>query len=374
MVIVMLKATIILMKDLIFSPNRQNHRPTVRGEREMHSIMLARIAYLLPFIKIIRRIGVSVDHELYREKLPNMLDDQPDAYIPVIQAVSFLRRMEHKEGIEDLGFLASQEVSYANLRSDFIAVSRSAPTLYARLQLFEKLVSRENTCCQVSMIADADDIRMAVNLVNCPNLRGLHYSEWIQIIILIEIVRKTAGTCWCPSEITFRSHFTPCQQAFELFPNTRFLFGQKNTSIKVPMFLLCQPPLDRPSYQRPVSPSTSMPQRAIDFGLNFPDSLKLLLQAYLREDCLSIQLAAEIAGVSVRTLQRRLAQFGLCYSALLEQARFESALELIRDTGIKLLDVAYALGYEDPSHFSRAFRRIAGMSPRKYRQQLHAGF
>lgn len=335
----------------------------------MRSIMLARIAHLLPFIKIIRRIGAPVDHELYRAKLPTLLDDQPDAYIPVMPALDFLERMEHKVGIEDLGFLASQEHTYANLRSDFIAASRSSPTLYARLRLFERQVSLENNYCQILMIVDADDIRITVDLVNCPDLRGLRYSEWIQVIVLVDIVRKTAGSRWYPSEITFRSRFTPCQKAFELFSNTRFLFGQNNTSITVPASLLCQPPLDSPSQQRPISLPTSISQRATESGLDFPGSLKLALQAYLREKQLNVQAAAEIVGVSVRTLQRQLAQCGLSYSMLLDQARFEAAMDLLKDAGIRSLDVAYALGYEDPSHFSRAFRRIAGVSPREYRQR-----
>lgn len=334
----------------------------------MRSIMLARIAHLMPFIHTIRRIGAPVDHELHRAKLPSLLDDQPDAYIPVYPALIFLQRIEYKEGIEDLGFLASQEVTCANLRGEFITASRSAPTLYARLQLFQRLVSRENTHCRVSIAADADDVRIIVNLVNDSKLRGMHYSEWVQVVLLVEIVRKTAGVHWRPSEITFQSRFTPCQQALERFPNTRFLFGQQNTSIKAPAFLLSQPLLDRQSTPYPISPA-SIAQVAPESGPDFSGSLKLALQAYLREDSLDIRLAADIASLSVRTLQRRLAQFGLCYSMLLEQARFESALELVRDPAIKLLDVAYALGYEDPSHFSRAFRRIAGISPREYRQQ-----
>ncbi len=34
----------------------------------------------------------------------------------------------------------------------------------------------------------------------------------------------------------------------------------------------------------------------------------------------------------------------------------------------KIIDIAYALGYEHPGHFSRAFRRVSGMSPKAYRE------
>jgi AraC-like DNA-binding protein len=36
---------------------------------------------------------------------------------------------------------------------------------------------------------------------------------------------------------------------------------------------------------------------------------------------------------------------------------------------MKIIDIAYKLGYEDLSHFTRAFRHLAGLSPREYRSQ-----
>ena len=40
--------------------------------------------------------------------------------------------------------------------------------------------------------------------------------------------------------------------------------------------------------------------------------------------------------------------------------------------GIKLIDVALSVGYDDPSHFSRSFRQICGVAPRRYRKTLLA--
>ena len=94
-----------------------------------------------------------------------------------------------------------------------------------------------------------------------------------------------------------------------------------------------------------------------------------MLRGCLKTGYPDINLAATIVGTSVRSLQRRLAQFGLSYSNLVQQARFEEAEELMRDPALKLLDITHATGFDDPSNFSRFFRRIAGVSPQHYRRQ-----
>jgi AraC-like DNA-binding protein len=89
-----------------------------------------------------------------------------------------------------------------------------------------------------------------------------------------------------------------------------------------------------------------------------------LLDGYPR-----LTLAAEIAGTSTRTLQRRLAADGLSYSELIDRARFDIASRMLVETDARSIEIAQATAYSDPSHFARAFRRIAGLSPDEYRTQ-----
>ena len=50
----------------------------------------------------------------------------------------------------------------------------------------------------------------------------------------------------------------------------------------------------------------------------------------------------------------------------ISEVRYETAIELIlQDYAIS--DIARLLGYTEPTHFTRAFRRIAGVSPSEYR-------
>jgi len=325
----------------------------------MQPIILTRVAHVLAFTDVLYDIGAPVERELQRAGLPAMLGSQPDAYVPGIPAIKFVQRMGCQEGIDDITFLVSRQGYIDHLNKDFVTISDSLPTLYARLQLFCRLAPLENTNCRVSLMGEGDNVRIISNLVGYPDLDGLRYSEWIQIMAPIEIIRKTAGPNWCPSEITFQSRFTPCESALEQFPDTRFLFGQKDTSFKAPITLMI----------RPLRMQESNHREPLPVSLDFPGSLKLALRSYLQEGCPDIRLAAEMAGVSVRTLQRQLAGIGMSYSVLAQQARFECAVDLPKDPTLKLLDIAQATGYEDASNFSRAFRRIAGVSPREYRRQ-----
>ena len=99
---------------------------------------------------------------------------------------------------------------------------------------------------------------------------------------------------------------------------------------------------------------------------NFAESLRAILRSYLAEGHPDINLAAGIVGCGVRTLQRRLEDCGQSFSDVLQQARFEVAAQLLQEPDVKVIDAAYAVGYTDPSHFARAFRRVAGVSPKHY--------
>jgi AraC-like DNA-binding protein len=99
-----------------------------------------------------------------------------------------------------------------------------------------------------------------------------------------------------------------------------------------------------------------------------PCSLQQELGRALPSGAVSVRLAAGICGVSVRTLQRQLARAGVTYSDLLEDLRCDLARRLVRDPTRKLIDIGQELGYDDPAHFSRAFRRWTGSAPRTYRE------
>jgi AraC-like DNA-binding protein len=71
-----------------------------------------------------------------------------------------------------------------------------------------------------------------------------------------------------------------------------------------------------------------------------------------------------------------LASAGTTYSDVVEAARFEVAADMLEDPDQKIIDVALAVGFDDPSHFARAFRRVSGLNPRQFRtsrtRRLHA--
>jgi hypothetical protein len=70
----------------------------------------------------------------------------------------------------------------------------------------------------------------------------------------------------------------------------------------------------------------------------------------------------------VRTLQRRLRSARVKYAGVLQQVRCQAAEQMLADSARAIGDVARALGYSDPAHFTRAFVRWTGLAPREFRR------
>lgn len=82
------------------------------------------------------------------------------------------------------------------------------------------------------------------------------------------------------------------------------------------------------------------------------------------------QAVASALRMSTRTLQRRLQDESTSFQQLLDETRRELAMQFLRQKRMTLLEIAYLLGFADPSNFFRAFKRWFGMPPGQYREQL----
>jgi AraC-like DNA-binding protein len=82
---------------------------------------------------------------------------------------------------------------------------------------------------------------------------------------------------------------------------------------------------------------------------------------------LDLASTARHLGLSARSLQRRLHDEATSFGVLLDTFRREASAHLLRDRGLAVEEVAFMLGYSEPSTFYRAFRRWTGLTPRRFR-------
>ncbi|MEG0713002.1 MAG: PocR ligand-binding domain-containing protein [Niameybacter sp.] len=61
-------------------------------------------------------------------------------------------------------------------------------------------------------------------------------------------------------------------------------------------------------------------------------------------------------------------EIGVNFAIYLNGKRIEVAKKLLKDKEITLIDIAYLVGFEDQSYFSRVFKKYAGVSPKRYRE------
>ncbi|AXQ30098.1 AraC family transcriptional regulator [Solimonas sp. K1W22B-7] len=98
------------------------------------------------------------------------------------------------------------------------------------------------------------------------------------------------------------------------------------------------------------------------------DARRQIVRSLPHGDC-SIEDCSAQLKVSVRTLQRRLADGGSSFDEMVEIIRRDLALQYLAQDHLSLTEIASLLGYAELSTFSRAFKRWTADSPRTYRRR-----
>jgi AraC-like DNA-binding protein len=81
----------------------------------------------------------------------------------------------------------------------------------------------------------------------------------------------------------------------------------------------------------------------------------------------SLERVAKRMATSGRTLRRRLEENGTTFRALLDAARADLARSYVQDRRISLSEVAFMIGFSEPSAFNRAFKRWTDTTPAAWR-------
>jgi AraC-like DNA-binding protein len=97
-----------------------------------------------------------------------------------------------------------------------------------------------------------------------------------------------------------------------------------------------------------------------------------VMATQLGEGHVSLATVARGLKMSERTLQRRLGAEKLTFDALLEEVRRELAVHYLANPAMAIGEVAYLLGYSEPSAFHRAFKRWTGATPAEVRARASA--
>ncbi|MEZ8862917.1 helix-turn-helix domain-containing protein [Vibrio sp. 10N.247.311.51] len=190
---------------------------------------------------------------------------------------------------------------------------------------------------------------------------NFQYEEIFVITYIIELIRILSQSSWKPTKVRLQGQDSNLVQSV-VSEQCQIFVDQESTAVLIPNDIL-QLPI-RLSL-KDITPKPNL----LNWSTNFSDNVRELIKPYIKEQDLSLEEAAKLFNLSIRSFQRKLHKENMTYRNIKEKLIVSIACELIED-GHSITYISSQLGYTNISHFSRAFKRVSGVSPKNYQSTL----
>jgi AraC-like DNA-binding protein len=202
-----------------------------------------------------------------------------------------------------------------------------------------------------------------------PSLVALRHPVELGVTLVVSIGREITGTEIVPSSVELPSPRPERVGAYRSMFRCPVAFDRPLASVTFSRAQL-QLPTQAPDptlvgYLDDLAAITLAPLEESDE--NMIAAVRRALWTMLPGGRPNLWRTAASLDVSARTLQRRLGEEGSSFSKVLDELRRDLSDELLSDRKLSVAEVAFLLGYSEPSAFQRAFRRWRGISPRRFR-------
>jgi AraC-like DNA-binding protein len=191
------------------------------------------------------------------------------------------------------------------------------------------------------------------------------------------LVRRFQTVARAPLELVrvgFRRRRPPNAQAYEAFFGVPVVFGAPADQL-----VLRTESLSRPLPSADPRLCVVLERHARDLMArilrheSLSDRVRQILMQEVPGGNPSLEWVASRLALSPRTLQRRLRDEGTTHVALLDDLRRDLAIGYLKEKRVPIGEIAFLLGFSEPSAFHRAFRRWTGSTPGEVRNQTAPG-
>ena len=318
-------------------------------------------AFAAPFRIAMENNGLSADQYFRKFRLPTAELSDPEALIPEKPFWRLINQVAIAEMIPDFGM----QVAHAR---PWYEIESLRPLLRGKQPLRKVL---EKFCSAANSQSNTSDFKLRMDAELC---WFEHHSDILvnndiqmesyRLTNMIELVQLAAGINWKPVFIRMKMDDNKVIRKNRLLEGCDLQFTQERTAIAMPIGLL-----NANVNILPAGANTrNKPLDEMRNKSEFITSLQTIISQYILEKELSIDMIAELAGCATRTLQRKLKEYEISYTGLLNEARMHYACTKLKVTEMKITEIAQQLGYNDTAHFTRAFKRWTGVSPSVYRK------
>jgi AraC-like DNA-binding protein len=335
----------------------------------MEPISLTRASIVFPIASFLQRVGAPVPRLLAEAGLPSWILTDPEALIPTSSTTRLFTRALRTAGIQDVGLRSGQQAHIEHL-GNYGRLIRSSGSLGEALDEIVRDHRIFSSAGTTWLAGHGQLVRFCQAFTGNfdPFDEGWQQVNHYILMLMLHVIRLGAGERWRPTEVHLQTGASPALLEERSLSDARVAFARPATAIVLPRALLDEPLRPRRSDLEIRGDRIAL-WKASAPADDFVRSILQVVETLSWESYPDIHLTADVLGLSVRTLQRHLADAGVTHESLVGRARFETATDLLEETDAKVLDIALDLGYSDHAHFTRAFRRWAGCSPHEFRRR-----
>lgn len=300
------------------------------------------------------------------EHLPISLASGEATWLPLRSLLGLFERSAAAAGDDLFGLRVGRSMQPEDFGL-WVRYAMSAPTLGGMISRLRRALDYHQSGSEFGLHVAGPRATWSYRVTE-PVASGLRQHADHALWPMLVAVRRYADAKWTPLRIEFSYERPPCWRRLEDAFGAPTSFGRPANAIVFERELL-----DRPSRQAMSSDAHIIWSDIRRIVAERPpttilDAVRAVVRARMTEPLTDMEGTALVLAMSPRTLQRHLSEENRTYRDVLDEVRMNRACELLQESSASITEIALSLGYDDPTSFSRAFRRWAGHPPNYVRQ------